>query len=402
MKRRTLIILLIIAGGLITAAARKAYVANGWVENDDAKKLKFSHTYHIKDVGVACEDCHKAAKTSKLSSDNLRPTHDNCVSCHEEQINNTCGFCHKDPDNIEAAAAPARAINFSHENHVAMKDVECTTCHLGLDTVEYATAKNMPTMATCTSCHNNVKATNACESCHTSFANLVPKDHLVGDFKKDHKKLTRLGSLDVSCATCHTQNFCADCHQGASLLQLGMSDLMAEPSPRNSPGDSPLQMPLQMAHSMNYRFTHGIDARAKSADCYSCHSAQTFCAECHSTGGKISGGPYKPAWHLGAGFTTLGAHSGGGRHAEYARRDIESCVSCHDVQGGDPTCITCHTDADGRKGTDPKTHPAGFMMGEEGPWHTNAGAVCYNCHTDFNAHPGGVKGLNFCGYCHGK
>ena len=69
MTRRTLIVLLIVAGGLITAVARKAYVPQGWEENDDAKKLKFSHTYHMKDVGVACEDCHKAAKTSKLSSD---------------------------------------------------------------------------------------------------------------------------------------------------------------------------------------------------------------------------------------------------------------------------------------------------------------------------------------------
>ncbi len=402
MKRRTLIVLLIVAVALITAVARKASSPQGWESKDDSKQLKFSHTYHIKDVGVACEDCHKAAKTSKLSSDNLRPTHDNCVTCHEEQINNTCGFCHKDPDNIEAVTPPVRTITFSHEKHTAMKDVECTTCHKGLDTVEYATAKNMPTMATCTTCHNDVKAATTCESCHTSFTNLIPPDHLVGDFKKEHKKLTRLGALNVSCATCHTQNFCADCHQGTSLLELGMSDLMTEPSPRNSPGDSPLQMPLQMVHSMNYRFTHGIDAKMKSADCYSCHSAQTFCAECHSTGGKITGGPYKPAWHLGAGFTTIGVGSGGGRHAEYARRDIESCVSCHDVQGGDPVCITCHTDADGRKGTDPKTHPAGFMMGEHGPWHDNPGAVCYNCHTDFNAHPGGVKGLNFCGYCHGK
>jgi len=71
------------------------------------------------------------------------------------------------------------------------------------------------------------------------------------------------------------------------------------------------------------------------------------------------------------------------------------------VQGGDPTCITCHMDADGIRGTDPKTHPAGFMKNVEGPWHANPGAVCYDCHTDYNAHPGGVKGRNFCGYCHG-
>ena len=63
-------------------------------------------------------------------------------------------------------------------------------------------------------------------------------------------------------------------------------------------------------------------------------------------------------------FTTIGVGTGGGEHATLARRDIERCISCHDVQGADPTCITCHLDSDGIKGTNPKTHPAGFMKGE--------------------------------------
>lgn len=400
MTRRYLIVLLIIAGALVTAVARKESAPLSWPENDDAQRIKFSHAFHVGEAGVPCDSCH-AARVSKFASDNLRSTHANCTTCHEEQINNTCDYCHKVPDSIELAPAPARDINFSHEQHLTMKDVDCQTCHMGLDKVDYATAKNMPTMATCNSCHNNVKATNACENCHTGFVNLIPSDHLVASFKKDHKKMTRIGALDVSCATCHEQNFCADCHAGPGLVQFGKGDLMSDPSPRGSTSDSPKQMALQMVHSLNYRFTHGMDAKSKAADCYSCHSAQNFCAECHTTGGNITGRAFKPAWHLGAGFTTLGVGSGGGRHAEFAKRDIESCVSCHDAQGSDPTCITCHSDADGIRGTDPKTHPAGFMRGEHGSWHTDTGATCYNCHTDFNAHPGGVKGRNFCGYCHG-
>jgi hypothetical protein len=160
-------------------------------------------------------------------------------------------------------------------------------------------------------------------------------------------------------------------------------------------------MSLQFAHAMNYRFTHGIDAKARKADCYSCHSAQEFCAQCHTAGG-IDATAYKPAWHLGAGFTTLGYGSGGGRHAIEARRDIENCITCHDVQGNDPTCTTCHMDADGVKSTDPATHEKGYMSGDHGPWHTTTGAVCYNCHTDMNARPGGEKGRGFCGYCHAR
>ncbi|MBI3579527.1 MAG: hypothetical protein HY089_08995 [Ignavibacteriales bacterium] len=109
---------------------------------------------------------------------------------------------------------------------------------------------------------------------------------------------------------------------------------------------------------------------------------------------------FKPATHQEAGFVTLGVGSGGGKHASLARRDIESCASCHDAQGADPTCTTCHTDPDGIKGNDPKSHARGFMMDSEGAWHSDPGATCYTCHTDPNARVGGIKGQGFCGYCH--
>jgi hypothetical protein len=404
MIRRHVVVFLIIVAALLTAVARKASAPVEWPDVQDSGRLKFSHTFHIKQAGIACEDCHKAAKTSKLASDNLRSGHDDCVSCHEEQINNTCGYCHVHPDSIEAAPAPVRTIVFSHEQHLTMKGVECATCHKGLDEVELASSKNMPSMETCTTCHNDAQATKTCQTCHTSFTNLIPADHLVADFKKDHKKLTRLGSLDVRCSTCHSQNFCQDCHAGSGLIGIGTGDLMTEPSPRSSPTDLPRQMSLQMVHSLNYRFTHGMDARAKASDCYSCHSEQEFCAPCHNAGGNINEQSFEPASHQGPDFVRIGVGSGGGRHADLARRDIETCASCHDVQGGDPTCIRCHTDADGVRGTDPKTHPGApgtFKHTEEGSWHTDPGAVCYDCHTDYNAHPGGVRGRNFCGYCHG-
>jgi len=400
MLTRYLIVLLVIAGALVTAVAHKESAPREWPQSAETKTIKFSHTFHVKESGIACEDCHPGAKSSKLSSDNLRSNHDNCTACHEQQINEQCGYCHRDAENPQAVPAPARDIIFAHEQHVA-RGVECVTCHPGLEEVEYAGPGNMPVMGTCNTCHNDAQVTNACEACHVSFTNLIPSDHLVSNFNRVHKQWSRLGALEVECGVCHTQDFCAQCHSAPLTLQFGRGARMADPAPRVSPSNTPKQMTLQMAHDLNYRFTHGVDAKSTTADCYSCHSPQQFCSDCHLTGDNITGGGFTPAWHLGAGFTTLGRGSGGGRHAEFARRDIENCVACHDAQGGDPTCLGCHFDADGIRGTDPKTHPAGYMEGEEGSWHTDRGATCYTCHTDFNARPDGVKGRAFCGYCHG-
>ena len=186
MIRRYILFLLAVAAVLVTAVAHRSSAPREWPENGDAARLKFSHSFHIKDAGMACEDCHSGAATSTTASDNLRSTHDNCTTCHEEQIGGECGYCHKDPENIVAAPLPPRDIIFAHAQHVAMKGVACTTCHSGLDGVEYAGPENMPTMTTCTTCHNAAKATNACEACHVSFTDLVPTDHLASNFRRRH------------------------------------------------------------------------------------------------------------------------------------------------------------------------------------------------------------------------
>jgi hypothetical protein len=401
MLGRYLIVLLVIAGALVTAVAHRSASPLVWPEKEGTAQLKFSHAFHVGEAGVACADCH-AAKDSKLASDHLKAGHDQCSSCHEEQIANTCGYCHVDPENIVPAPAPVREIVFSHAQHAAMEGVACETCHQGLDKADLAGPAAMPSMETCATCHNDVRATNACEACHLKLTDLIPSDHLVAGFEREHKRLTRVGGIDAQCSMCHRQDFCADCHSAAASVQFGMGPLMADPSPRGSPTDSPNKMILQFAHDLNYRHTHGIDAKSVSADCYSCHNYQQFCVTCHMEGEKLAGPGYVPAWHLGSGFALVGRGSGGGRHADVARRDLESCITCHDVVGGDATCMRCHIDPDGIKGTDPRTHPVGFREGDHGEWHEDPGATCYTCHTDLNARPDGAPTRGFCGYCHGS
>lgn len=191
-----------------------------------------------------------------------------------------------------------------------------------------------------------------------------------------------------------------ECHDGTNLSKLTAFEKTGMLSPRKSGMDRPMALAGQNVHDLNYKFTHGIDAKGRSADCQTCHRQESFCADCHMSGSAALGGSM-PTSHEQPGFTMIGVGSGGGTHASLAKRDIQRCAACHDAEGGDPSCITCHVDMDGIKGTNPKTHPAGFMKDSNGDWHTDNASTCYTCHNDANARPSGKAGQKFCGYCHG-
>jgi len=355
MIRRYFILFLAPAVGLGVAILSRGSSVNAQgalAGEQQAPTVKFSHKFHMTEAGVTdCAVCHAAATTSKLATDNLAATHDACVTCHEEQVNDAaqtqCGYCHLNPSNIKAKTPVKREIIFSHQAHVTMEGVQCQTCHVGVDQVEYVSEANFPSMTTCNTCHNDRKATNTCEACHTNFATLIPADHERSDFIRSHRDVTRLGALSTDCQTCHAETFCQQCHLNPELKSYSYGrrrDLTTEPSHKTSTKDSPKQTLLQNVHELNYRFTHSIDAKGRESECQTCHSVQTFCVECHSAGGNVTQLKFKPASHSIPGFTTLGRGSGGGLHAEEARRDMESCISCHDVEGKDPTCLTCHWD----------------------------------------------------------
>jgi len=74
-------------------------------------------------------------------------------------------------------------------------------------------------------------------------------------------------------------------------------------------------------------------------------------------------------------------------------------VGCHNTGGADPTCLLCHMDRDGLRGTDPKTHDSGFQnqFSEDSDFHKDDRSICFTCHV-LTVRQAGV---GFCGYCHG-
>lgn len=365
--------------------------------------IKFSHELHAEVTD--CASCHTAVPGSEKLGERLLPEKDVCADCHDVDDDENCNMCHYE-DVFEPLVQATPELIFSHKFHLNYnEDVKCESCHKGMDEYAYSSENphSNPEMATCNQCHNDAgPASNACESCHISTANLVPENHLQSAFLEKHKFLAK---SDEECQVCHNEQFCETCHTATVALDVTNSstDFYTPYSPHKYV-DNEKQQQITRVHDLNFRFTHSMEAKGKSAECATCHQTETFCAECHNpeNNGDYALGGLTPTSHLGTNFVLIGLGSGGGKHAELAKRDIENCASCHDTQGADPNCIICHVDNDGIQGTNPRTHDRNFMRNVEGDWHNDRGAVCYNCHTDSNARPEGQAGIFFCGYCHGN
>lgn len=352
--------------------------------------IKFSHSIH--DGSAECADCHVSALESISLGSSLLPTKEECAGCHDVEDEDNCEMCHYE-DVFETLEPKTSELIFNHKFHIE-KEMECTECHKGLMEVDYSfeSTEAFPPMQQCYTCHNDVSvATNNCEQCHISTVDLVPENHEQVGFFKNHK------FANDNCEMCHNQEtFCEDCHAATiGIDEANISDDFYAPYSPHNYVDGTKQQVITRVHDLNYRFTHGIDAKGKTENCQSCHQTETFCAECHgSEDGDFAMGGIIPLSHTSANFVT--GLVPGSDHAILAKRDIERCASCHDTQGADPNCIMCHSDPDGVQGTNPKTHAAGFMNDRNGDWHTDGGSICFDCHSNTN-----TAGIGFCGYCHG-
>lgn len=363
-------------------AAAMVWIAGGVGEG--GAQPEFPHKYHLEDEELQCVDCHTAASSSSSAADDLLPESSVCLDCHDE-------------GDVPMTWEPVeRQVRFDHEYHLETVGLECTTCHAGVPAADPKPGAALPAMAICSTCHDGVAAPRDCANCHTEdIADLRPDTHDPG-WSQGHGPTARTD--EASCLPCHAVNDCQECHDGALLTDMAaLGAAMTTPFAPQLAGSSGLV--VNRVHGLNYRLLHPLQARGKNLECITCHEldAGDFCAECHNP--ELNSG-IRPVWHGGPGWGALAAAvgSGGGRHAELARRDMENCAACHDVGGDDPTCLQCHMDRSPGIGNDPRTHSGGFAddVGE-GEFHDDDGALCFTCHT----FRGPAGGNGFCGYCHG-
>ncbi len=319
-------------------------------------EVTFSHETHAE--AAECVDCH-AADESVSATDNLLPTPESCTDCHEEEEV-------RDYWELDATAALDKAyltvtdrkLYFSHKDHLGFESLNCLSCHGSIVSDDDSA---MPAMDDCYRCHNNaeriapvvrgedgfvrgIPATNQCEACHTTLAGLKPQNHMTSNFMQWHGKFAQNTEAETECAACHSEHFCQDCHTPTNDVPLGVTsnNFYIDAWPRNEKIDDGNMLTVQKSHSLTYRYTHGFDARAKSSRCETCHEPETFCTPCHMNGYDANGVRIVPQSHQMAGFVSLGGSKDFNRHGKMAIRDLESCATCHNMDGGDPSCVMCH------------------------------------------------------------
>jgi len=343
------------------------------------ESVMFPHALHVEEEGLECLDCHGPAVESHRADDHLLDT-ELCLDCHDE-------------GDVPLVWPPGvRDLLFSHQHHVDGLDMDCLACHAGALREGVAA---LPAMDGCMTCHTGLQAPRECSACHLAeLAKLVPPSHDAG-WGDGHGRLARI--WDTGCVPCHAVSDCQECHEGALLNELAALGVSRQTPFAPALAGSEGQI-VQRVHGLNYRFLHALEARGKTSNCVTCHELDTgdFCAECHNPAGDAG---LRPVWHGGADWGALAGAvgSGGGRHADLARRDMENCAACHETQGDDATCLLCHMDRTPGLGNDPRTHGRDFAdeVGE-GDFHDDPGALCYACHQRQT-----TAGTGFCGYCHG-
>lgn len=256
----------------------------------------FPHKAHVDDYASGdCAACHSS------SDKTITPNLDKCVDCHEKDF-------------------------LAQVTYPAIK-----THGVTWSLVHGQSAKS--DQKACLNCHNEGNGPIGCSECHGSLGpseaqNLTNQLFNVhrSEFKITHPLSARQNAK--ICASCHSTNFCNECHESFKPDQLA--------SPSHRKGWSSL---------LTGRGPHSNETSAK-------------CVDCHGPDGVLPD-----------------VHKWTDSHAREARRNLSTCQACHPE--GD-VCLNCHS---AKTGLGLSPHPKGWNNGASSRLDkaTN-GKTCRKCH----------------------
>ena len=190
-----------------------------------------------------------------------------------------------------------------------------------------------------------------CQDCHS--ASDVSANH-GAFFVKEHRLLAQRGGNN--CQECHQQSFCLDCHKGGAID----TDLTRSLSRR---GET-----MPRSHRSDFISIHSLKAADNPQNCYRCHETR-FCNDCHA---KTKQGTLRIKSHRKVGNSQI--YDWNSDHAAEARRNLQSCESCHPEAD---VCIKCHSTGK------VSPHPRTWKNIQKRYRDTNNARTCKKCHITF-------------------
>jgi c(7)-type cytochrome triheme protein len=239
-------IVLTIAIICCTIPAGALDIKNQTFSTENAGKVVFSHTNHLKkkndkSPNISCKACHNDAMKKGVHYTMAQMEQGkSCGQCHNGKqafALAKCAACHKVKD-ISFKVKETGPVLFKHTAHLR-KESDCSACHNKL----YKTGPNprvsmafMEKGKSCGACHNSKQAFSIkeCSKCHP-VRELVFEDKTLGNVIFSHKFHIGL----YSCVDCHTSLFkaarsknkvsmremeegksCGSCHDGKTAFSV--------------------------------------------------------------------------------------------------------------------------------------------------------------------------------------
>lgn len=271
------------------------------------------------------------------------PTWGSCLPCHgQTEFRESYAFEREiqsyDPATTFEAAARVFDLKFSHATHRQEGlELECSECHVELDTVMRTSLTRGPSPETCRECHDEYGVPSDCSLCHETLRpDVMPPSHSSSTWKRTHGQLAEQGQThghEENCSLCHAQSDCDGCHQV------------------EKPAD----------HTQFFRIRgHGFQVSINRDRCAACH-LESFCIRCHQE-------------------TVPRSHN-----ALWGGRQSNHCLRCHEGLG-ETGCSVCHTGTPSHLLATPIPPPP----------HPRATSDCRRCHL---RPPHADNGMD-CTYCH--
>ena len=234
-------------------------------------QIRAPHDVHAK-ADVKCITCHEGVfdETALGTAPEALPSEDTCLQCHREQKDkNNCGFCHTDVAHAAKHTVASGLVIMNHAKHIELVKEDCSRCHKELPQ-PFVTETTVPKMSDCLNCHDHGKqyAEANCSGCHPTLNRLALKP--VTDFSHQGNYVQRHGadarSSAETCAQCHDQTYCADCHAKTVATRIEVK--------------FPENVSAFFIHRNDFLGRHSIEAAGNEASCRKCHG-QSFCQSCH-------------------------------------------------------------------------------------------------------------------------